>query len=330
MRYMGRDRLRKNTVSQAPIVTTEEPAGTEEVWESDWIRYKGGVYDYNEEIITFLFMGIDKMGDLEEQIPQEMRGAFDLPEEDATDGGQADALFLLVINPVDKSTSIIGINRNTMTDIDVYDERGGYLTTVLAQIAVQHGFGDGREQSCEYQRKAVSNLFHQLPIHGYAALNMSAIATINDALGGVEVTPAQTFTFGPYTFEAGVPTVLTGEKAFIYLKGRDTSQFASTDRRLDRQKQYLSNFMKTLVNKTRENPMLAVQVFQEVQSQMVTDVTMDEISYMAPLISDYSFDPDSFYLLPGETRMGEEYLEFYPDEVGLFELMLKVFYNRIK
>jgi hypothetical protein len=30
------------------------------VWQSDWVRYDGSVYDYNENINTFLIMGIDK------------------------------------------------------------------------------------------------------------------------------------------------------------------------------------------------------------------------------------------------------------------------------
>ena len=34
----------------------------------------------------------------------------------------------------------------------------------------------------------MSNLVYGLPIHGYCALNMSVISTINDAVGGVDVT----------------------------------------------------------------------------------------------------------------------------------------------
>nr|WP_330369769.1 LCP family protein [Butyrivibrio sp. FCS014] len=79
------------------------------------------------------------------------------------------------------------LNRNSMTDVDIYDEYGRYQNTVVAQIATQHGFGNGMEESCNYQVKAVSNMFYQLPIHGYAAINMSAIPIINDEVGGVDV-----------------------------------------------------------------------------------------------------------------------------------------------
>ena len=118
------------------------------------MKYKDTVYAYNEDIMTFLFMGIDKNSD-----------AIEVAE--GTDGGQADALFLAVMNPHDKTIKVIGINRNTMTDIDIYNEQGAYVTTTKAQIAVQHGFGNGVEKSCEYQQKAVANLFYNLPIHGW-------------------------------------------------------------------------------------------------------------------------------------------------------------------
>ena len=49
----------------------------------------------------------------------------------------------------------------------------------------------------------MSNLFYQLPIHGYAAINMSAIATINDAVGGVDVTPEYDFEIKDYSFKKG-------------------------------------------------------------------------------------------------------------------------------
>ena len=160
-----------------------EPLSEEEAytWQEGWVKYHDTIYEYNEDIMTFLVMGIDKDSD-----------AVKVAE--GTDGGQADALFLVVMNPQDKSIKIIGINRNTMTDIDLYDEEGAYITTTKAQIAVQHGFGDGMEESCEYQCRAVANLFYNLPIHGYAAVNMSAIPTINDAVGGIKVTVLEDMT----------------------------------------------------------------------------------------------------------------------------------------
>ena len=43
----------------------------------------------------------------------------------------------------------------------------------------------------------------------------------------------------------------------------------------------------------------------------------------------YEFDEDSLKLLKGETRLGEKYEEFYPDQDSLYELFLDTFYEKV-
>ena len=134
MRFFGKSNLDSKSATSTPMLdqaNVQYSIDTTEKWQSDWVRYNGEVYDYNEDIKTFLIMGIDK----DDEVVKEVK--------EGADGGQADALFLLVLNPHDESIKIIGINRNTMTDVDIYDEYGRYMTTMIAQIAVQHGFGNG-------------------------------------------------------------------------------------------------------------------------------------------------------------------------------------------
>ena len=295
------------------VLTQEE----EEEWQEGWIKYQDTVYAYNEDIMTFLFMGIDKNSDVKEV-------------EDGVNGGQADALFLAVINPHDKSIKVIGINRNTMTDVDVYNESGAFVTTMKAQIAVQHGFGNGVEKSCEYQQKAVANLFYDLPIHGYAAINMSAIPTINDAVGGVDVTVLEDLTRMDSTLAEGADVHLMGKSAFWYVKYRDTKEFASSDMRLARQKQYLNAFIGAAKQAAKKDISVAVDLYQAILPQMVTNVTVDEVAYLAPMLVDYRFDENGFYMIDGETVMGEQFEEFYADEQALYELILEVFYEEVK
>ena len=153
VRAMGKNHLYQSTAAKQPVLQAvpEEALTPEESeeWQDGWVKYKNTVYAYNEDILTFLIMGIDKQSDAEEVA-------------EGTNGGQADALFLAVLDPRNRRMKVIGINRNTMTDIDTYDENGTYMSTVKAQIAIQHGFGNGMEESCEYQKKAVANLFYQL------------------------------------------------------------------------------------------------------------------------------------------------------------------------
>lgn len=317
---MGKNHLYSKVAAGQPVLQSAEEILTkeeEEKWQEGWVKYQGEIYAYNEEILTFLIMGIDKQSDVEEAA-------------EGTDGGQADALFLLVLNPKDKSIKVVGINRNTMTDIDTYDNNGEYVSTVKAQLAVQHGFGNGMEESCEYQRKAVENLFYQLPIHGYAAINMSAVATINDAVGGVDVTiPADLGGFNE-TFVEGSRVHLLGENAFWYVKYRDTDVFGSADMRLERQKMYLNSFIEAAKEAVHKDISVAIDLYQAVKPWMVTDVSLDEAAYLAPVLADYEFNRDDFYMLQGETVMGEQYEEFYLDEDAMFGMILDIFYEKVQ
>lgn len=299
--------------AQAVPLTAEE----ESRWQEGWVKYEDKIYAYNEDIMTFLFMGIDKNSDVKEVA-------------EGTNGGQADALFLAVMNPHNKTIQVIGINRNTMTDIDLYNEEGAYINTVKAQIAVQHGFGNGVEESCEYQKKAVQKLFYNLPVHGYAAINMSAIPTINDAVGGVDVTVLEDLTGIDSVLVKDTQVHLMGQSAFWYVKYRDTNEFASADRRLARQKQYLNSFIGEAKAAAKKDISVAIDLYKAISPQMVTDITVDEVAYLAPILTDYRFDSDSFYMPEGETVMGEQFEEFYVDEDALYELILEVFYEEVE
>lgn len=322
LRAVGKSRLLRQTERENPdlqaVMEEEDLTGEEEhKWQKDWVKYQGTVYQYNSEMLTFLIMGIDKYSDAEEV-------------EEGTNGGQADALFLVALNPADKSIKVIGINRNTMTDIDIYDKEGAYVNTVTAQIAVQHGYGNGVEESCEYQLKAVERLLYGLPIHGYAAVNMSAISTINDAVGGVEVTVLEDLTKKDKSLVKGSKVHLMGESAFWYVKYRDTKIFASADIRLERQKQYLNVFIDTAKQAAKKDISIVLDLYQAVSRQMITNVSLDEVAYLAPILVDYHFGESSFYFLKGETVMGERFEEFYPDEKALREMLLDIFYEKVE
>ncbi len=335
VRAIGERRLRANAKSEGPEIATstlvesaddisqeEKQAAT--VWQEDWIRYNGKVYEYNDKLMTFLVMGIDKKGEVTESTK-------------GTDGGQADAIFLVVANPDEKKLSLIGINRDTMVDINAVDLYGqNTQATAYAQIAVQHGYGDGKELSCQLMETAVSNLFYQLPINGYVSINMDAIPELNDAVGGVSLTAIEDV----YTLEndvkkrkllvsQGEQIELQGNDAYCYVRYRNKERFESARLRLARQKQYLQGFLNQAKIETKKNLTLPVSVYQELSKYMVTDITVDEISYLASEFVGYDMDSNGIYTLEGETKMGEIHEEFYPDESSLVDLMIQVFYREV-
>lgn len=327
LQIIGRGRLYNGNRQNAPQLgvsalaesldgdsVQNQDAASGYTWQEGDIRYQGSIYRYNEEILTFLFMGIDKDSETETLEP-------------GNEGGQSDAMFLLVLNPSSQEASIIGIPRDTMTEIEVYNSTGGYMGVATSQITLQHGYGDGAELSCERSVKAVSKLFYGLNINGYCAINMAAIPTLNDAIGGVELTVLEDI-LGT-NMKEGQTVTLKGEAAYHYLHNRDITVFASAQKRLERQKQYLNAYGKKVLEAIKQDITLPVTLYSTLSKYMVTDVTLDEVSYLSTRVAGYHFDSENMYSLEGETVMGRKFEEFYADETALYELILKVFYEEV-
>jgi len=288
------------------------PTDAEEDWQEGDVRYQGVHYRYNEDILTFLFMGIDKETEVK-------------VSENGLDGGQADALFLLVMNPHNKELFLINIPRDTMTEIDRYDGNGYFVATDKAQLALQHSYGDGLQASCERTRRAVARLFYELPIHGYCAVNMGAVPMLNDAVGGVEVVAPEDVIYTD--IREGDRVLLKGEAAYNYLHNRDTTVPWSAAGRLERQKQYLTAYAAAAMEAMKKDITLPVTLYNTLSKYMVTDISLDEAGYLAVQAMGYHFGENNMYTLEGERVMGEEYEEFYADETALYELILKIFYE---
>jgi len=324
---VGERNLYNKATSSAPVLefdeidedtTVVENTTEPVVWEEGWVRYNGEIYEYNSDILTFLVLGIDKSGEAKES-------------KNATDGGQSDAMFLLVINPHNKKMSILAIDRNTMTDITMVG-MGDFGQDLIgtAQLAIQHGFGDGKNQSCELTRDAVSALYFDLPIHGYISVNYEAIPIINDAVGGVEVViPADAAGFRPGWIE-GETVLLKGNDSIVYVKKRDTTVFESARMRASRQKNYLTTLMGKIKDATKADVTVPLTIYSKISKYTVTDITADEMSYLATILPEYSFSGDDIYMMPGETVMGEEFEEFYPDMTALKAQMIEIFYEKVE
>lgn len=320
MRNSGKKRLQDNAIiaSTVPSILDEEPSAGDKVitWQSGWVNYNGTIYQYNDDILTFLVMGIDSKTEVKEA-------------SDSVHGGQSDALLLIVMNEDDKTIKLVNINRNVMTDIEVYNYLGSYITTTKAQLAIQHGYGDGMELSCERTVKAVSNLFYGIPIHGYCAVNYVAIPTINNLAGGVTVTLSEDFTFYDKTMVKGTTMKLNGNQAFKYVQYRDTRIFNSVTIRMERIKQYLMALIDALKDKMKSDITLPAKLYEAISPYMVTNISLDEIVYLASEALSYDIDINNFYSLKGETRQGELYEEFYADEDYLYDLIIDLFYEPV-
>ena len=283
------------------------------------ILVNGDVYQYNEDILTFLCMGVDSRNGITNiQTPGK--------------GGQADAILLIVANPHTEQLQVININRDSMVDIELYDTDGGYAGTETKQLALQYAYGDGRVESCELMEKAVSKLFYGIPIHGYIALDMESIPTINDSVGGVEVTVLEDMSKYKAGWSEGAGIKLTGSDALLYIREREdeSTELGSNVKRIERQKQYLSVFANKLKEKTKNDITFPLTLYAKVQKHMVTSLSVDEITYLVSTLVGYDFSMENVISIQGEMAMGEKNEEFYVEEEILRTFIIDTFYETVE
>lgn len=317
---IGKVELYQSAATKTPALRSPETAGEE--YDGYTIKYQGGEYVYNEDILTILVMGIDSLDKLPN--PEEV--------EDYILGGQADTLFLVVINPHTKEIELIAINRNSMTEVDVYDSDNNFVRTDLLQVCLQHGYGSGLEDSCEREVQAVSRLFYDLPIHGYLAMNMAAVPILNDSVGGVRLEVMENVPWGSEVIASGEGNTVTleGMDAYYYLQYRDVEVFDSASMRLARQKQYLNAFAHQAIAATKEDVSFPVVVLDQLSDYTVTDMNASKVMYLATTYINYSFNTKGIYTLEGETITGDGgFEEFYVDDDALYSLIIDIFYEKI-
>lgn len=323
LRHMGRQSLATPVAGAKTDVDIGEEA---EALKENQILFREKVYELNEDIITILVMGID------DETYTEVGGTSWLEEEDNYyNGGQADALFLIVLDEKDKKAEVVSIPRNAMVDVDVWDAEGNYEGVFTKQVCLQHGYGDGGVESCKRQVKTVSRMLHNIPIDSYVAISMDGIPELNDAVGGVEVEVLDDIIYPEYdmNLHQGETVTLQGEKAYWYLRLRNENVFNSSEMRLQRQKQYLTNFMAKAKNRSASDIRVALDLYQIAQNYMVTDIDISSFTYLATELLGYSFDVADLYSIEGEVVQGNKFEEFYMDDEALQELMVHIFYEEV-
>ncbi len=307
----------------------KEKAGLATVtWQDDWVALDGKAYEYDENIINLLFLGIDRAGSISTETNL-----------DNWKAGQADAIFILSLNPDKKTIRIVGIPRNSMVDVDIYDQNARQMETIHNQICLQYGYAGGGENGLHAMKDAASKLMYDLPIHGAFAIGYDAVSIINDKVGGVDVEVLEDMPEKNKAFVLGNTVHLDGKLALQYVRERDYYQLGSPTLRLKRQKQYITALIQAAKTCVKQNPLLVTDLYNSITKYMNTDVTVDEAVYLVRQALDYQFDGDSFYLLQGDdvsvpfTRKdGTEdfYDDYYLREDSIRQVMIDAFYDEVK
>lgn len=279
------------------------------------IEQDGVLYRLNRRLTTILLMGVDRDAE------KVAGGTF-------RDGGQADFLALVVINDSEKTVSVIQINRDTMVNLRVFNSVGVEIGTREAQICLAHAFADGSELSCELTVEAVSKLLNDTPIDYYMRLSLDGIPTLNDALGGVEVTLEDDFSMLDPEMTAGKTLILHGMQAEYYTRHRKEIGDGSNAARLKRQRNYLNAAIPLLRQRISEDPGFIRSLYAELEPYLTTSIGRGAFYNIADKASRYN--ADTIVEIEGETRIGwRDFMEFYPDEDALRQVLIDILYDRV-
>lgn len=287
----------------------ESTPQTEE--ETSDVIYEGMVYSPRRQIETYLFMGIDTTGPV-----TSVSGS-------AYHGGQADALFLLVVDDEEETWQLLRLNRDSMVDVPVLDLKGKVIGYEYQQLALAHAYGDGARISCENTVATVSALLQDQPIDGYASLNMDGIAVFNDAIGGVTVTVTSDFTAVDPTLVEGEIITLNGQQAFEFVRSRKDVGDQTNLSRMERQRVYLEAMKPQLMTLNDEE---IVRVYDALSEYLVTDMGSQTFLDTANKLKEYQELPQ--LVIEGTNVVEEGHVEYILDKDSLQKVILELFYRK--
>lgn len=288
------------------------PQGVETQNQGEFVVYNGKTYEYNKNITSILFMGVDKR-ELEET---EVNGT----------GGQADVIVLFAVDTKTGKISMINISRDTMTDVTVYSANGGYVGSQEQQLCLAYAYGDGKKTSCENTVNSVKGLFYNIPIKSYLALDLDGIAAVNDSIGGVDVTSPETVG----NFVSGQNYHLEGSLAESFVRSRNHESADANTLRMQRQQVYATQFMNKVISATKEKITTPVDLFNSSSPYTCTNLNPSKILYLAQSVVMSNGMSVEMNTVPGEAKMGEIYAEYYVNESEFYELFLNVFYTPVQ
>lgn len=278
------------------------------------IEVDGHTYRLRQHLTTILLIGVDKVSDAD-------------TKNTYRNGGQADFLRLLVIDAKEKQIQQIPIDRDTMTPITILGALGNRTGMRTERIGLSHGFGKGKDDSCQLTAEAVSNLLYGVPIDFYIALNLDGISELNDLLGGITVTLEDDFSDLDPTMTKGSTLTLKGDQAEFFVRNRMSVGVGTNESRMMRQQIYLSEVQKKIKERLQGDSNAAGQLFDALEPFLVTNFTRGRLINEAYAAKDYGMGEP--FRINGEHIIDKEgFMQFMADEEDVKDIVLSVFYEK--
>ena len=276
------------------------------------IEFEETKYIPDGNVVSVLLMGIDSDGEVADS-------------ESYRNDGLADFICVAAFNLRTKTCTVLHINRDTVTEMNALGLGGSVVGTVRAQIALSHSYGSGLEDSCINTKSAVSKLLYNIVISNYVSLNMDGIAILNDLVGGVEVTVDEDLTAIDPALKKGADVVLDGTQALKFVRARYAVGNQTNLERMARQKTYMESFYSVFTKQLSDDKINMDEVFDKIDPYMVTDCNTGVVSMLSDRLKSFEFK--GVVSVSGKTEIGEDGVEFYPDETEFKKTVLDIFYK---
>ena len=225
--------------------------------------------------------------------------------------------------------NMVSIPRDTMTEIEVFDQNGDSLGKTKDHINLAYAYGDGKNVSCDLMKQAVSNLLYGLPIQGYCSLNMDGIPILVESVGGITVTiPNDSLAERNPEWIKGANIDLTAENVEEFVRYRNTEKGQSAIERLERQIAFLEAYGKKAEELYGGNSSLVIQLYEKLNDYMVTNIGTDQF---VKILKDFSTDTDrETWSVPGEGVSGAEFDEYHVNDQELYKMIIQHFYREVE
>lgn len=272
------------------------------------IEWNGTKYFPRQDITVVMLLGINRSGPVEP-------APFNK-------GGAADMITLMLFDEKDETFSLFSVNRDSMIDIPILLESGRIDGTFFGQAGYAHTYGTGMEDSCENTQRAISNFLGGINIDYYIALNMDAIAVLNDMVGGVMVNVEDDFSAVDNTLLTGVQK-LTGEQAVTFVQSRMGVGDELNLSRIRRQQAYMESFTRQLRERTDTDSGFVLKAYEEISPYIVSNCSVNVLSGIVERYGDYTLKEN---VTPDGKNVEGKYMEFHVDAEKLNELVVRLFY----
>ena len=296
--------------NEVHIVQPENvPAEVQE--QGKYIVYKGENYARNENVTSMLFMGVDR------ELTDDMV---------AGTAGQADAIAVIAMDFTKGKATLIEVPRDTLAEVAVYSVGGAYTGMKKTQLCLAYAYGDGKEKSCQNVLASVRNIFYNVPINTYFAIDLDGVETLNDAVGGVDVVSPETIA----EFVEGESYHLEGEAAHRFVQVRDMHSTQASTLRLQRQEVYAKAYLKQVIAATKKDITTPITLFNASAPYSCTNLNPSKISVMAKeLVTGKGLDFE-FKRATGSISLDDtNHVVLTLDEDKFFELFLSVYYEKV-